>query len=37
MRCIEPKYRMDHVERDMGKLGHAMEELMNNSKSCIHG
>ena len=24
---VEPEYRMDHVERDIEKLGQAMEEL----------
>ena len=27
VRSVEPEYRMDHVERDIGKLGQVMEEL----------
>ena len=33
MRSIEPKYHMDHVERNIEKLGQEKEDLTENFKS----
>ena len=37
VRSVEPEYCMDRVERDMGKLGQAIEELTENFKSFMLG
>ena len=37
VKAVEPEYRLDRVERDIGKIGNAMEQLTENFKSFMQG
>ena len=37
VKAVEPEYRMDRVERDIGKMGKAVEELTEHFKTFLQG
>ena len=37
VKVVELEYRLDRVERDIGKIGNTMEQLMENFKSFMQG